>query len=91
MPAAQCERRFRMECGGEILHGSAARRTQAHSRQVGYGGRIGYRAGRCRHRGNPRVLKDAAHSGKTYTITVFDMWGMKDGKADEHWDCAIKM
>ena len=26
--------------------------------------------------------------GKTYTTTHFDMWRMKDGKADEHWDQA---
>lgn len=26
--------------------------------------------------------------GGTYTTTWFDMWRMKDGKADEHWDGA---
>mgnify|MGYP002385779656 FL=1 len=33
-----------------------------------------------------RELKDK--SGKPYTTTWFDMWRMKDGKADEHWDGA---
>lgn len=26
--------------------------------------------------------------GGTYTTTWFDMWRIKDGKADEHWDAA---
>ncbi|HEX4023940.1 MAG TPA: nuclear transport factor 2 family protein [Steroidobacteraceae bacterium] len=39
----------------------------------------------------PRVVKDANDPSKTYTTTWFDMWRMKDGKADEHWDCATKM
>ena len=29
-------------------------------------------------------------SGKAYTTTWFDTWRIKDGKADEHWDCATK-
>ncbi|EIZ78831.1 hypothetical protein WSK_2879 [Novosphingobium sp. Rr 2-17] len=29
---------------------------------------------------------DAKNPGKTTTTTHFDMWRMKDGKADEHWD-----
>lgn len=33
-----------------------------------------------------RELKDA--NGKPYTTTWFDMWRIKDGKADEHWDGA---
>ena len=33
-------------------------------------------------------LPDPKHPGKTYTTTQFDMWRMKDGKADEHWDGA---
>jgi predicted SnoaL-like aldol condensation-catalyzing enzyme len=33
-----------------------------------------------------RDLKDSAGNG--YTTTWFDMWRMKDGKADEHWDGA---
>jgi predicted SnoaL-like aldol condensation-catalyzing enzyme len=33
-----------------------------------------------------RELKDTA--GKAYTTTWFDMWRIKDGKADEHWDGA---
>ena len=31
-------------------------------------------------------LPDPRTPGKTYTTTHFDMWRMKDGKADEHWD-----
>ena len=31
-------------------------------------------------------LPDPKHPGKTYTTTHFDMWRIKDGKADEHWD-----
>jgi predicted SnoaL-like aldol condensation-catalyzing enzyme len=31
-------------------------------------------------------LPDPKNPGKTYTTTHFDMWRMKDGKADEHWD-----
>jgi predicted SnoaL-like aldol condensation-catalyzing enzyme len=38
----------------------------------------------------PRVYKDAKHPGQSYTTTWFDMWRMKDGKADEHWDCATR-
>jgi len=32
--------------------------------------------------------KDA--SGQPYTTTWFDTWRFVDGKADEHWDCALK-
>jgi len=32
--------------------------------------------------------KDKA--GKAYTTTWFDTWRIKDGKADEHWDCALR-
>jgi predicted SnoaL-like aldol condensation-catalyzing enzyme len=32
--------------------------------------------------------KDA--SGQPYTTTWFDTWKFVDGKADEHWDCALK-
>ncbi|MGH8257154.1 MAG: nuclear transport factor 2 family protein [Steroidobacteraceae bacterium] len=39
----------------------------------------------------PREYKDAKHPGVSYTTTWFDMWRMKDGKADEHWDCATKL
>jgi predicted SnoaL-like aldol condensation-catalyzing enzyme len=31
---------------------------------------------------------DPRTPGKTYTTTWFDMWRIKDGKADEHWDNA---
>jgi len=34
-----------------------------------------------------REYKDPA---KMYTTTWFDMWRIQDGKADEHWDCAMK-
>lgn len=33
-----------------------------------------------------RELTDPRAPGKTYTTTWFDMWRIKDGKADEHWD-----
>lgn len=39
----------------------------------------------------PRVVHDAKDPSKTYTTTWFDMWRIKDGKADEHWDCATRM
>jgi predicted SnoaL-like aldol condensation-catalyzing enzyme len=38
----------------------------------------------------PRVLKDPQDPAKTYTIAWFDMWRFVDGKADEHWDGAMK-
>ncbi len=38
----------------------------------------------------PRVLKDPKDPSKTYTTTWFDMWRMKGGRADEHWDCQVK-
>ena len=31
---------------------------------------------------------DPRTPGKTYTTTWFDMWRIKDGKANEHWDNA---
>jgi|SRR6185437_6600398 len=37
-----------------------------------------------------QVLKDPHDPSKTYTSTWFDMWRIRDGKADEHWDCATK-
>ena len=33
-------------------------------------------------------LKDK--NGAPYTTTWFDTWRIKDGKADEHWDSALK-
>ena len=33
-----------------------------------------------------RELPNPKEPGKTYTTTWFDMWRIKDGKADEHWD-----
>jgi predicted SnoaL-like aldol condensation-catalyzing enzyme len=38
----------------------------------------------------PRVLKDQDDPSKTYSIAWFDMWRFVDGKADEHWDGAMK-
>ena len=38
----------------------------------------------------PREMKDPKNPGKTYTTTWFDSWRFKDGKADEHWDSALK-
>ena len=37
-----------------------------------------------------RTLPDPKEAGKTYSTTWFDMWRIKDGKADEHWDPATK-
>jgi predicted SnoaL-like aldol condensation-catalyzing enzyme len=34
-------------------------------------------------------LPDPKQAGRTYTTTHFDMWRIKDGKADEHWDGAL--
>ena len=33
-----------------------------------------------------REFPDPRNPGQTYTTTWFDMWRIKDGKADEHWD-----
>ena len=38
----------------------------------------------------PREQKDPKDPSKTYTSAWFDMWRFVDGKADEHWDPAIK-
>jgi predicted SnoaL-like aldol condensation-catalyzing enzyme len=38
----------------------------------------------------PRVVKDAKDPSKTYTTSWFDMWRFVGGKADEHWDGALK-
>lgn len=35
-----------------------------------------------------RVLPHPQDPTRTYTTTWFDMWRIKDGKADEHWDGA---
>jgi predicted SnoaL-like aldol condensation-catalyzing enzyme len=40
--------------------------------------------------GYPREMKDPKDPSKTYTTTWFDSWRFVDGKADEHWDPAIK-
>ncbi|WP_018609150.1 nuclear transport factor 2 family protein [Uliginosibacterium gangwonense] len=38
----------------------------------------------------PQVVKNEADPSKSYSTTWFDMWRIKDGKADEHWDPALK-
>ncbi|MGE6741522.1 nuclear transport factor 2 family protein [Allorhizobium pseudoryzae] len=38
-----------------------------------------------------RTEKDPKDPSKTYTTTWFDTWRIVDGKADEHWDSAVKM
>jgi predicted SnoaL-like aldol condensation-catalyzing enzyme len=38
----------------------------------------------------PREIKDEKDPSKSYTTTWFDMWRIKDGKADEHWDPATR-
>jgi len=35
-----------------------------------------------------RTLPDPRDPTKKYTTSWFDMWRIKDGKADEHWDAA---
>lgn len=37
-----------------------------------------------------RTEKDPKDSAKTYTTTWYDTWRIVDGKADEHWDSAVK-
>ncbi|MGT2509194.1 nuclear transport factor 2 family protein [Cupriavidus basilensis] len=37
-----------------------------------------------------REYDDPKEAGKKYTTTWFDMFRIKDGKIDEHWDPAIK-
>lgn len=37
-----------------------------------------------------REVKDSKDPSKTYTTTWFDMWRFVDGKADEHWDPAVR-
>ncbi len=37
-----------------------------------------------------REYKDPKDASKNYTTTWFDTWRFKDGKADEHWDSAMK-
>jgi predicted SnoaL-like aldol condensation-catalyzing enzyme len=36
----------------------------------------------------PREYSDPRNPSKKYSTTWFDMWRIKDGKADEHWDGA---
>ena len=38
----------------------------------------------------PRTYKDPKDASKSYTSSWFDMWRFVDGKADEHWDGALK-
>lgn len=38
----------------------------------------------------PQAVKNETDPAKSYSTTWFDMWRIKDGKADEHWDPALK-
>ncbi len=38
----------------------------------------------------PRIMNDPQDPKKSYSTSWFDMWRFVDGKADEHWDGAIK-
>jgi predicted SnoaL-like aldol condensation-catalyzing enzyme len=38
----------------------------------------------------PRAYDDPQNAGQTYTTSWFDTWRFVDGKADEHWDPAMK-
>ncbi|MCY1646622.1 nuclear transport factor 2 family protein [Caulobacter sp. SL161] len=38
----------------------------------------------------PSEMPDPKDPSKTYTTTWFDSWRFVDGKADEHWDSALK-
>lgn len=37
-----------------------------------------------------RTEKDPKDPSKTYTTTWYDTWRIVDGKADEHWDAAVR-
>ncbi|HWU61066.1 MAG TPA: nuclear transport factor 2 family protein [Ensifer sp.] len=37
-----------------------------------------------------RTGKDPKDPSKTYTTTWYDTWRIVDGKADEHWDSAVR-
>ena len=37
-----------------------------------------------------RTEKEPNDPSKTYTTTWYDTWRILDGKADEHWDAAVK-
>lgn len=37
-----------------------------------------------------RTVKDEKNPKNDYTTTWFDMWRIKDGKAVEHWDSALR-
>jgi predicted SnoaL-like aldol condensation-catalyzing enzyme len=38
-----------------------------------------------------RPRPDPDHPGQTFDAYTFDLWRVKDGKADEHWDSATEM
>lgn len=38
----------------------------------------------------PRTVQNETDPSKSYSTTWFDMWRIKDGKADEHWDPATR-
>ncbi|RST50396.1 nuclear transport factor 2 family protein [Variovorax sp. MHTC-1] len=37
-----------------------------------------------------RVVRDRGDPNRTYTTTWYDTWRIRDGKADEHWDPALR-
>ncbi|MFB9949782.1 nuclear transport factor 2 family protein [Rhizobium puerariae] len=40
--------------------------------------------------GYVRQMQDPKDSSRTYTTTWYDTWRFVDGKADEHWDPAVR-
>lgn len=40
--------------------------------------------------GTVREMKDPRDPSKTYTSTWYDTWRIVNGKADEHWDSAVR-
>lgn len=38
----------------------------------------------------PREVRDAKNPSRSYSTTWFDTWRIRDGKADEHWDPALR-
>lgn len=40
--------------------------------------------------GTVREMKDPRDPSKSYTSTWYDTWRIVNGKADEHWDSAVR-
>ncbi len=38
----------------------------------------------------PRTVTDPQDPARSYTTTWFDTWRIRDGRADEHWDPALR-